>query len=302
MLLGHIDTVPGDIPVRLEAGVLHGRGAVDAKGPLAAMLMAAARSSVTPGVAITVAAAVGEETATSPGARHIRDHWRPTACVIGEPSGWDGVTLGYKGRLVARATASRECAHSAGPDASPGDAIVGWWGDVRRACEAMSDEDARVFDRVQCSVASMFSTSDGLRATAEMRVGWRLPPGVAPGEVQRMASELAQRWGVSIVASAHEEAYASPRADPVVGALSSAIRAQDGRPRHKLKTGTADMNVVGPVWRCPCAAYGPGDSALDHTPHEHVRVDEYLRSIEVLRAAIESRRWALGGGPLEPNE
>ena len=30
VLLGHIDTVPGHIPVRIEDGVLHGRGSVDA--------------------------------------------------------------------------------------------------------------------------------------------------------------------------------------------------------------------------------------------------------------------------------
>ncbi|HEX8030671.1 MAG TPA: M20/M25/M40 family metallo-hydrolase, partial [Vicinamibacterales bacterium] len=35
VLLGHIDTVPGNIPVRIENGLLYGRGSVDAKGPLA---------------------------------------------------------------------------------------------------------------------------------------------------------------------------------------------------------------------------------------------------------------------------
>ena len=35
MLLGHIDTVPGEIPVRQEGDLLWGRGSVDAKGPLA---------------------------------------------------------------------------------------------------------------------------------------------------------------------------------------------------------------------------------------------------------------------------
>ena len=35
VLLGHIDTVPGEIAVRIEDGVLWGRGSVDAKGPLA---------------------------------------------------------------------------------------------------------------------------------------------------------------------------------------------------------------------------------------------------------------------------
>src|SRR5688572_22998981 len=47
VLLGHIDTVPGNIPVRIEptaAGdVLYGRGSVDAKGPLAAFVAAGAR-------------------------------------------------------------------------------------------------------------------------------------------------------------------------------------------------------------------------------------------------------------------
>ncbi len=43
VLLGHMDTVTGVIPVRLEDGLLYGRGAVDAKGPLAAFLCAAAR-------------------------------------------------------------------------------------------------------------------------------------------------------------------------------------------------------------------------------------------------------------------
>ena len=44
VLLGHIDTVPGAIPVRIEDGVLYGRGAVDAKGPLATFVCAAARA------------------------------------------------------------------------------------------------------------------------------------------------------------------------------------------------------------------------------------------------------------------
>src|SRR5436305_13016773 len=43
LLLGHIDTVPGFIPLRREASRPDGRGAADAKGPRAAAITAAAR-------------------------------------------------------------------------------------------------------------------------------------------------------------------------------------------------------------------------------------------------------------------
>jgi acetylornithine deacetylase (EC 3.5.1.16)/N2-acetyl-L-lysine deacetylase (EC 3.5.1.-) len=42
------------------------------------------------------------------------------------------------------------------------------------------------------------------------------------------------------------------------------------------------MNVVAPAWGTPIVAYGPGDSALDHTPDEHILVPEYRRAVAVL--------------------
>ncbi|MBL8760739.1 MAG: acetyl-lysine deacetylase, partial [Phycisphaerae bacterium] len=63
---------------------------------------------------------------------------------------------------------------------------------------------------------------------------------------------------------------------------------QGQRPTLRVKTGTSDMNVVAPRWNCPIAAYGPGDSALDHTPREHISLTEYLRAARVLTQALES--------------
>src|SRR5581483_6968521 len=89
ILLGHMDTVRGVVPVRLAEGRLYGRGAVDAKGPLAAFLVAAARLAHSSELArpVLVIGAVEEETATSRGARAVVGRYRPAACVIGEPSG-----------------------------------------------------------------------------------------------------------------------------------------------------------------------------------------------------------------------
>jgi LysW-gamma-L-lysine carboxypeptidase len=33
-------------------------------------------------------------------------------------------------------------------------------------------------------------------------------------------------------------------------------------------------------------AYGPGDSSLDHTPEEHIEIDEYARAIDVLESVL----------------
>ncbi|HQV95841.1 MAG TPA: M20/M25/M40 family metallo-hydrolase, partial [Anaerolineales bacterium] len=62
----------------------------------------------------------------------------------------------------------------------------------------------------------------------------------------------------------------------------SGIRSQGGEPRFVYKTGTADLNIVAPVWKCPAVVYGPGDSSLDHTPNEHIELEEYAKAATVL--------------------
>jgi LysW-gamma-L-lysine carboxypeptidase len=83
-------------------------------------------------------------------------------------------------------------------------------------------------------------------------------------------------------------AWVCEKNTPLVRAFLGAIRSQGGTPSFVFKTGTADLNVVGPVWNCPALVYGPGDSSLDHTPDEHIALDEYRRAVEVLSAALRN--------------
>jgi LysW-gamma-L-lysine carboxypeptidase len=94
------------------------------------------------------------------------------------------------------------------------------------------------------------------------------------------------RDGAEVTFPYSEQPFRAQKNTPVVRALLRAIRAAGGRPRFKLKTGTSDMNVVGPAWGCPIVAYGPGDSSLDHTPDEHIAVDEFRRAVDVLAQAL----------------
>ena len=54
-----------------------------------------------------------------------------------------------------------------------------------------------------------------------------------------------------------------------------------------LPTGTADMNVYANAWDCPMVTYGPGDSDLDHAPNEHIVLEEFDLSVDVLDAVTE---------------
>ena len=87
-----------------------------------------------------------------------------------------------------------------------------------------------------------------------------------------------------------EVAYRGDKNNALVRTLLAAIRAEGVQPGFVLKGGTSDMNVVGAHWSCPMVAYGPGDSALDHTPQERISLREYATAVDVLCRAIEAIR------------
>ncbi len=291
VLLGHIDTVPGEIPVRVEERegrwVIYGRGSVDAKGPLAAMVEAAARVRVQPGWRVVVIAAVDEER-DSRGARYVANYYRPAFAIIGEPSGWHRVTLGYKGSAWARLTVEQPQGHSAGPYGSAMDALLHAWRGLWEAAEAYNASRERVFEQLQITVRGMGSEEDGFRQRAWLDLAARLPEALPPEAYYHwLAGHLPEtvtweRRGFPI------QAYRAPRNTPLVRAFLKAIRQQGARPGFVLKSGTADLNIVAPVWGCPAVAYGPGDSSLDHTPQEHLSLEEYQRAVDVLTAVLQT--------------
>ncbi len=288
VLLGHIDTVPGEIPVRVEDGELVGRGAVDAKGPLAAFVAAATQRI--DGLKVTVVGAVEEESPTSRGARFRATLPAPDWCVIGEPSGWDSVTVGYKGRLVLGVTLVREARHGASPGPTVSEEALALWTRIKDAAVARTAE-ARAVARLDCRLEGMHAAAgDGLTERAELRVGYRIPPGIGTAELEAAARDIADDHDGDAEATveriASEEPARTARTTPVATAFARAISAVGGQTTFKEKSGTSDMNVLLPAWRCPMVAYGPGDARYDHTPIERLSLADYGRSIAVLRDVL----------------
>ncbi len=299
ILLGHMDTVRGYIPVRLENGVLYGRGAVDAKGPLAAFLCAAARLVHDAGSfehPVMVIGAVEEEAATSRGARTVLECYQPIACIIGEPSGSQAVTIGYKGRLLVEYCLTHPVSHSAGPQQNSSEIAVSFWNRVYQHASVWNEQHAAnsTFAALVPSLRSINSSQDGLEEQTRLLIGYRLPPGYDVAELRTQLERWASEDSAQLRFSGEEVAFQTTRTTPLARSFVAAIRAKGGQPSFKCKTGTSDMNVVGPVWGQNIAAYGPGDSRLDHTPQEHVRITEYMNAIDVLELVL--RELAPQGG------
>ena len=292
ILLGHMDTVRGVVPVRIEGNRLYGRGAVDAKGPLATFLSATARVARSSELTrpVLVIGAVEEEAATSRGAREVVGRYQPFACVIGEPSGGNAITLGYKGRLIVDGQVSRSLSHTAGPERASCEIATTFWERARAQADAWNSEHAggSTFAALMPSLRSINSRQDGLTEHTEFTIGYRLPPDFEIAGLRAQLEAWAAELDLQLSFRGEERAFQSSRSTPLARAFVNVLRTRGVQPAFKLKTGTSDMNVVGPVWGENIVAYGPGDSRLDHTPGEHLEIDEYLHAIDVLESTLRA--------------
>jgi [amino group carrier protein]-lysine/ornithine hydrolase len=271
VLLGHIDTFVGNPPVKIEGRKLYGRGSVDAKSPLATFAVAARRASLPADVQVIVIGAVEEECPTSKGARFAATQYQPEACIIGEPSNWDRITLGYKGRLLIEWEWRGALAHSAGQAASAPEHAFAYWQKVLAYVQEVNRGEERIFGQLDATLQEINSGQDGAYGWAKMIVGFRLPPSLKP---ETVAAALPADEGATVRGYGHETAYLADKDSSLARVMRGAIRSQAGNPRFVHKTGTSDMNIVAPIWNCPILAYG------------HLDLDEYQKAIAVLTEAL----------------
>lgn len=298
LLCGHMDTVPGRLPVRVEEGYLLGRGSVDAKGPLAAMMFAAQRLRASGYDGEIVVAAVVDEEGRGTGAKHLaRSNLGVDYVLLGEPSGLNQITIGYRGRIQLKVNVETEGFHASSP----------WLGksafmhalDIinrirdyveKGGGESPFDSLSMCVTMIQAGVATNVAPPN-CSFTLDIRVPPRLRSYKVVNDLLSVIKEYVDSAehgiNVQVVPEEITEAFLVDRSNQLVNALSAAIRRVTGKAAQLVrKTGTGDMNILGFSLSVPAATYGPGDPKLSHTNHERLDLNEYLTSIEVLKEAI----------------
>ena len=299
-LCGHMDTVPGHLPLRVDEGKLYARGAVDAKGPLAAMVMAAAlaaKESTFQGKGKILIASVVEEEATSRGVRHLITQGIKAECAIfGEPSGVENVTIGYKGQIQLKVTCKTQTGHASTPWLYENALEKAYeiWLQIKNAYPLNPQESP--FNAVSACLTRIVGGKavSVVPFESEMHVDIRIPPQFSSAQVFDQIQKIVDAYGaanpkVALKATMDDsvEPFEVDKSSPLVHALSSSVRKVLNKPATLLrKTGTGDMNILGHAMNMPIVTYGPGDSHLDHTLDEHIVIEEYLASIQVYKETL----------------
>ncbi len=300
LLCGHMDTVPGIVPVRHEGDYMYGRGASDAKAPLVSMLLAAADIPKQAGT--IVFAAVVDEEGNATGIKNlVKDATlKPHYAIFGEPSGIENITISYKGRLEIRLLCDVDnSAHASAPWLALNaiDEAYKVWNALKKVFEENDMENStNKADLVSYSLTEISGgsshnvTPQKCRMTIDIRIPNRKTCDNVLEVIDTRISEIQGKLnGVRIKYRVEDktEPFEANISSPLVRALVlSVLDHRKKRPLLLKKTGTGDMNILGNVLNIPVVTYGPGDPHSSHTIDERVFIPDYLAGIEVYKNAL----------------
>jgi len=300
LLCGHMDTVPGWIPVKQKGQRLYGRGAVDAKSSLAAMISAAAilKSKIQDEGKVIVAGVVDEEGKAQGIRQLLREDLKVECAVFGEPSGLRNITFAYKGHVSLRMICESSTGHVGAQHLFDNAIEVAFdlWRYLKNSCSEYQSPHG-IFYSLSPSLMKITSqrTTGGLPDRCILEVDLRLPPKFSSEKAIHLTEDavkkiLEEKKQVSISMQVMDrvEPFVAGRNTIVTESLKEAILEVTGEPARFLrKTGTGDMNIFGIERKVPVATYGPGDARLSHTSCEYIEIPEYLASIQVYKRTIE---------------
>lgn len=283
LLASHLDTVPGKIESFFDGECVYGRGAVDAKGPFLAFLMAASEvADSINGVEIKVAGLVREEL-DGLGAKHLVDEgFRADHILVGEPTNL-GIAVAYRGSITIEAWARARGGHSSAPyiGDSALDRLLAFILEVREKFRGSSYEEAT-------SAVTTLNAGDWpgrLPEKARAHVNIRFPKSYEADSAMKTLLDIAKKHDIQIKVIDSTPPIEVGLDSKMVRAMMRGCLKNNLRPKIVKKTGTSDMNILAKLTNS-IAAFGPGDSRLAHTRDEKISVDDLIKASKIISTAL----------------
>jgi acetylornithine deacetylase/succinyl-diaminopimelate desuccinylase family protein len=297
----HMDVVPAGVgwsedpfEMVVKGDRAYGRGVMDAKGSLAAM-MAAIEAVASTGIKLPgdiVLAAVIDEEAASIGARRLPEGLTGDLAVVGEATNGQ-IAIAHRGSVRPVLVAEGVSAHSSTPHLGVNAVML-----MARALVALDDfaEKAlpgRLHPLTGQSTLSVTVMKGGIKESmipdrCEALIDRRLIPGedeaAALREIEQLIAgvpELDGRVRIDRLVPTTGVASETAPDHPMVSLASRAIEEAYGRPPELVGL-TANCDMTHFVARgIPSVIYGPGDFSVAHTADEWVPLSELEKATRV---------------------
>lgn len=297
-LSGHMDTVPDtgwqDDPWsgRIDAaGVLHGLGSSDMKGPVAAAIVAArGLAAQTP---VTLLLTTDEET-TKQGARVIAAESRlariaaPRGILVVEPTRMRPVR-GHRSHIAFTCTATGIQAHSStGEGRNANWHLIPFLMEMKGIYERLQSDPA-LHDPAYTPPFSDFNLVIDNHGTAvnvtvpvaTARIKFRYSARIDPAPIRDAVLEAGRRHGIAVTEAEEGSPPELPAEHPLVR-LCESLTSQSAT-TAPFGTDASRLQTI-----APCVICGPGDIGVAHKPGESVSLAELAASVPVFRSMATS--------------
>jgi acetylornithine deacetylase len=298
-LNSHMDVVPPDLEVRIEDGIVYGRGACDAKASLAMMICAF--ESVTPKEAkLTLVISPDEETYSEGLYDYLALEGESGDFAInGEPTGLD-VCDAARGSLKYVVEVTGEAAH-AGTSAS-GQSAVSCAAEMIRRVEQMDQLTHEYLGTTDQTISWIEGgpvgelTSQVPRKVRLFINRWSVPPETPSAYQEQLAStmddldcEVSIRYPYR--PNRFLEAYEVDEDTPVIQDLAATVESVTGlEPDIRPFSVAAESSFFQRYM--PVAVFGPGliadeDGPIGHSDREYLEVDELRKAVSVMEQYLD---------------
>ena len=289
LFVTHSDTFgPSDHPhpleLRAEGDMLYGRGALDAKGQIAALLKALSLSDAPCTVALTV-----DEENMGRGSEALR--LPAEAAVVLEPTDLR-IATAEAGFVEAEFEVRGQAAHCSLPE-SGRNAILAAYDVFEQMTRLPFMQASHPLFPAPWANLGLIQGGAGLNVVAQsctMQVDFGVLPGVeledAVTQIRRLSEQLSIRLRVLDLAPPFE----TPADSPVANALAEAIRSATGQAARLvgMRSWTDAENLV--KQGIPTIVYGAGDLGIAHSSREAVSLADLETMAKTLAEFIDTWR------------
>ena len=292
----HIDTVAPHIAYERDGDTVRGRGACDAKGPLAALLAAFLRTEPDGGT-LTLAITPDEET-TQIGAASLAGTLDADGYIVGEPTDLD-VCIAARGQCEAEITLSGAGGHAASVPADDNPVfglrhVLAGLGSYDDAVGPTSHDllgDPKLSPTVVDGGDTPNRVPDQCRLTVDRR---SVPPETSEDFASSLSTHLAEQTPAEQTVSVELIDPTTPFPDPFVtdsdAALVDAVQTASGGDVRAFGAAT-EASHFAPT--APTVVFGPGvladdEGAVAHAEREYVRLPDVRAAADAVTAALDT--------------